>query len=221
MEENAETGKSDQVKANVLSVVWNCLAGLFLPALLCTLALRRRTARLRLENELLRSLSIRDMLTGLANPEGLDTRLSAEFVQARRCRKPLSVVVVAIDHFETLADLGGTHRRDRYIVEVARALQSVVRKGVDLTARHGEQDFALILPGVDRHATFALAERLRRSVHGIKCSHRGSLRGDHLSISLGTATFEPGDTGSPALLMAKAEAAFRMARALGGNRVAA
>ena len=198
-----------------------CLAALFMAALLWALALRRRAGKLCLENESLRALSVRDTLTGLVNLEGFEVRLSAEFTQASRCRKPLSVVVAAVDHFETLGDLGGQHRNNRYIVDVARALESAVRKGSDLIARCGEEDFAVVVPGADHHAALALAERLRRSVHEIRLSHRGSSRDDHISISVGTATFEPGLEDSPTSLMEAADRALQRARAHGGNRVAA
>jgi diguanylate cyclase (GGDEF)-like protein len=210
-----------EVQAKLLTAACRCLAALFIPTIFWALALRRRVGRLFLENESLRALSVRDTLTGLVNHEGFEVRLDAEFIQAGRSRRPLSVVVAAIDHFETLGDLGGAHRSDRYIVDVARALESVVRKDSDLIARCGEEDFALVVPGADNAAALALAERLRRSVHEIRLSHRGSSRDDHVSISVGTATFEPGQEGSPASLMAAADKALRRARAFGGNRVAA
>jgi diguanylate cyclase (GGDEF)-like protein/PAS domain S-box-containing protein len=118
--------------------------------------------RKRFEAELER-LATLDSLTGLANHRVLHERLREEVTRATRHRRPLSLVILDLDHFKQINDEHGHLVGDKVLQEVARRLAAHVREG-EVLARVGGEEFAWILPDADALGAFAAAERARRTV---------------------------------------------------------
>ncbi|HET6448964.1 MAG TPA: diguanylate cyclase, partial [Conexibacter sp.] len=101
-----------------------------------------------------------DPLTQLPNRRGFRELLDLELERARRSGAPMSVLVGDLDHFKDVNDRAGHHVGDAVLRQVAALLREGVRK-LDAAARIGGEEFAVILPGSDAPAAFAVAERLR------------------------------------------------------------
>ncbi len=156
----------------------------------------------------LRRLATRDMLTGLLNRrEGLRL-LEREVERTRRYPRPLSVLLIDVDHFKEVNDKQGGHAAgDAMLVAVARLLEAQVR-AEDAVVRWGGDEFAVWLADTDATAARLVAERMLAAARPL---------GSTLSIGVAQWTPERGDAGG---LVAAADKALYEAKWAGRNRVA-
>jgi diguanylate cyclase (GGDEF)-like protein len=111
----------------------------------------------------LRDRSLRDPLTGLANRRAVESELRAAVARAQREARSLLVVLVDVDRLKVANDLHGHWAGDALILEAARRLVSIVRRG-DLVGRWGGDEFVVICPDVEPDSVEAIAERLRAAI---------------------------------------------------------
>jgi diguanylate cyclase (GGDEF)-like protein len=135
---------------------WDVLRALALQA---EMALRR----IRLI-ESVRSLSLTDSLTGLANRRHMDVVMEHAWAAARR-GEPLTVMVLDLDGFKAVNDREGHDAGDAVLRDVAQALMGEAR-GSDVVVRYGGDEFLVILPGGTPAAAYALADRVRVRLAG-------------------------------------------------------
>ncbi|MGN6188094.1 MAG: GGDEF domain-containing protein, partial [Conexibacter sp.] len=100
-----------------------------------------------------------DPLTQLPNRRGFRELLDLEVERARRSGAPMTVLAADLDHFKDVNDRAGHHVGDAVLQQVAELLREGVRQ-LDVAARIGGEEFAVILPGADAQEAFAVAERL-------------------------------------------------------------
>jgi diguanylate cyclase (GGDEF)-like protein len=156
-------------------------------------------------------LALTDGLTGLLNRRAFDRELSVATARAERYQRELSLMVLDIDRFKNLNDRFGHPAGDMIIRAVANVLQAHARR-VDVAARIGGEEFALILPDTPSAAALRLAERLRTAI-----MHE-SRDGVPITASFGVAHVQ--DTGPSAeALLAAADSAMYAAKNAGRNRV--
>jgi len=204
---------------------WILAIGLvsFLAAILWISVLRRqveqKTEQIRKTNEILQELSEQDGLTGIANRRRFDMKLNAEWSRARRSGSPLSLLLIDIDAFKALNDEYGHLRGDECLVTVARTMNSMALRSVDLVARYGGEEFAVILPGTDLPGAMEVGERLRATIQALGVPHNGSRFGQVLTISVGVATTEPGSRTACSGLVELADRALYRSKTRGRNRV--
>jgi diguanylate cyclase (GGDEF)-like protein len=113
----------------------------------------------------LRRLASTDYLTGLPNARAFHERLAEEAGRARRYERPLSLVIMDLDHFKEVNDTYGHAVGDQVLTELARRLDALVRGG-EMVARIGGEEFAWILPETDGAGAVVAAERARRAIAG-------------------------------------------------------
>jgi diguanylate cyclase (GGDEF)-like protein len=125
-----------------------------------------------------RALAGTDPLTGLLNRRALMERASIEIERARRSGRPITFAFIDLDDFKAVNDRFGHAAGDEKLLQVATALGLVVR-AVDITARIGGDEFAVVLPDTDGDAARALVGRLSSAFHAAD-----------IAFSLGAAVFE-------------------------------
>ncbi|GAA4360041.1 sensor domain-containing diguanylate cyclase [Angustibacter luteus] len=108
-------------------------------------------------------LSVTDPLTGAGNLRHMTTTLAREVERASRFERPLSVLLLDLDHFKNVNDTYGHTVGDAVLRELARRLASVVRE-VDTVARYGGEEFVVVTPETDTEGAEHLAERICEAV---------------------------------------------------------
>lgn len=145
--------------------------------------LQVRDAELAQVVQQLNELAVTDQLTGLPNRRYLWDRLGAELMRARRKGAPLSVLLFDIDHFKDFNDRWGHEAGDLVLRNVAHAIRKVVR-GSDIVARHGGEEFVIVLPEAGEDIALLRAEELRREISALRLSFGGEALGT-ITVSVG------------------------------------
>ena len=162
-------------------------------------------------NSRLKSLATTDGLTGVRNRAAFNERFAEEFDRAMRFGRPLSLIILDVDHFKLYNDSFGHPAGDAVLRDVARLLQNTART-TDIVARYGGEEFALILPDTDYNGAMVMAERCRREVAGGPWSKR------LITVSVGVSTQDE-ESASVADMIATADTALYRSKAAGRNRV--
>ena len=144
---------------------------------------------LRLKNEEVRALSIRDSLTGTFNREYLTERLQQELKRSQRYGHPLSLIMCDIDHFKDVNDRYGHRAGDQILKDFVGRMAGSIRIDVDWIARYGGEEFLIVLPETDLASACIVAERLRRLVGEAPFRLRGREIG--ITSSFGVASCDP------------------------------
>ncbi|MFZ5876364.1 MAG: sensor domain-containing diguanylate cyclase [Nitrospirota bacterium] len=162
----------------------------------------------------LTNLAQTDPLTGVANLRQFLLRANEEFVRAKRFERPLSLVIVDIDHFKAINDRWGHAVGDDVLRTLCIAWSQIVRR-VDLLARVGGEEFAWLLTETGQTKAHLAAEKLRRA------AAEASVRRDNdlitCTISAGVSTMAPSDRSIEDCVQ-RADAALYRAKANGRNR---
>lgn len=157
-----------------------------------------------------------DPLTGLATRQTVLDCVDEELERAVRYRRPLSVIMLDLDHFKRLNDSHGHLAGDRVLRHVGELLASNVR-ATDTAGRYGGEEFLVVLPETDADAAASVAEKLRRI---IASSPVALADGENVSVSLSAGV--AGGQGRillPDILVRDADAALYSAKALGRDQV--
>lgn len=164
----------------------------------------------------LRSLMVRDSLTGLYNHTTIKERLDQELSRASRQNSCLSFAMVDLDHFKKVNDTYGHGAGDRVLKSLARFLTQRLRKS-DVIGRYGGEEFAVILPDTPIENAINVLNELRLGFTRIH--HRGGSRDFTVKLSAGLASY-PGYRNPTALIEA-ADQALYTAKKQGRNQVVA
>lgn len=168
-----------------------------------------RTVR-RLEH-----LSQHDALTGLANRRVLGESVERAWQRFRRRGEPFAVVALDLDHFKRVNDTHGHQAGDAVLVETARRIQRVAR-AADVVARHGGEEFVVLMPEAGLPGAAALAERLLQRLRATPCEAAGAPL--CVTASAGVAVAR-GDDEDPQAVLRRADEALYRAKAEGRDRV--
>lgn len=171
-------------------------------------------ANLRLR-EALRSQSVVDPLTGLFNRRYLETVLDRECRRAVRSGRPLTVLLLDVDHFKDVNDTWGHEAGDSVLRDLAGLLRAHFR-GDDIACRYGGEEFVVLLSEATLDAAFVRAEQLRSNVHRLASQHRQRAVGP-VTLSIGVAT-APDHGTTPEDLIAAADRALYEAKTGGRDR---
>lgn len=162
----------------------------------------------------LRSLMVRDSLTGLLNHTKLKEQLYLEVARYQRSFQPLSFVMLDIDHFKSVNDTYGHPVGDQVIKSLSRLLQQRLRR-TDILGRYGGEEFAIILPDTAGAEALKVVDEIRERFSQI--CQQASTREFNTTFSAGIATMPP--CNDAALLNEIADKALYQAKQAGRNRV--
>ena len=165
----------------------------------------------RMTNEELRRLVTTDHLTGATNRAHFFEQASIAFDRSKSSGRPLSIVMLDVDHFKSVNDGFGHAAGDAVLQALVRRCRTCLDE-VDVLARLGGEEFAALLPNADRAKAVLVAERMRQSV--------AALEGlpVNVTISLGCAQMDKQVDGVDALLRQADEALYQAKRS-GRNQV--
>jgi len=170
------------------------------------------------EEDLL-EMTLTDGLTSLRNRGAFMDHLSAQMEVAVRHARPLSVLILDIDHFKRYNDDFGHLAGDEVLRQVAEILEHVARRS-DFVARIGGEEFGIILPETDREGAGVLAERFREAIDKASWPRRPVTA----SIGATTVSFEQAvprpDPPERSELLREADEALYRAKERGRNQVA-
>ena len=163
----------------------------------------------------LEDLATTDALTKLYNRRHFESAARAELARFQRYFRPLSILILDVDHFKSVNDRFGHAVGDTVLIGVADACRSIKRAS-DIAARIGGEEFAILLPETNEEAARSFAERLRKEI--TECAP--IVQGEKLALtaSVGVAIATRHTTRVNALLQAADEALYQ-AKRTGRNRV--
>ena len=167
--------------------------------------------------DVLQAETLHDPLTTLFNRRYLDQMMEREFSRAARTGKPVSVIMVDIDHFKRINDTFGHDCGDEVLRVVARQLSGRIRKG-DTICRYGGDEIVLLMPDAGIEIACECAERLREAIEEASVSSSGQPIGPVI-ISLGVASY-PQHGDMPEKVLKAADDALLRAKREGRDRVA-
>lgn len=178
--------------------------------------LQSRDALLQDALERLRAQAVTDELTGLYNRRHLWNALEAELARARRKRVPMAVMLFDIDHFKDLNDQWGHEAGDMVLQGIAQVVRRVVR-GTDIVARHGGEEFVVVMPEAGEEVALLRARELRVRIAEMAVSYQGQSLGA-ITVSIGVAVSADASQ-SGELLVREADTAMYEAKTRGRDQV--
>ncbi|MGE5517730.1 MAG: diguanylate cyclase [Bacteroidota bacterium] len=174
-----------------------------------------RTSELAEANARLEKLAAQDPLTGAYNRRHLRALATQITAMARRQRRPLSVLMIDLDHFKAINDTHGHAAGDETLKVLVRLCQAALREG-DILARYGGEEFCVLLPETDVETAAQVAERLRLATATTRISGPDAPFG--VTASIGVAAWNEAEANiEPALN--RADQALYQAKKAGRNRV--
>lgn len=186
---------------------------ILLEYLLCSLVYPLRNAIMYKQA---RDASMKDPLTGAMNRSSLDQTVRREIDLARRHGKPLSLMVIDIDHFKKINDSHGHNVGDKVLQSTVDCIQRTIRSS-DILFRYGGEEFVVLLNGAAKKGSMLLAERIRESIENGECATEG--KKIKTTVSIGIASLDIDD--EPESLFINADKALYSAKKAGRNCVKA
>lgn len=149
---------------------------------------QRYMAELKASNQRLERMAYTDMLTELPNRRYAMNRLHQEFEVSKRYHRPLSVLMLDLDHFKLINDSLGHDVGDQVLVHTAKVVRAAIR-AIDIACRLGGEEFIVIVPNTEGKIALTLAERIRSAIQHNQPPGIPLL--NPLTISIGVAGLTP------------------------------
>ena len=195
------------------------LAAMVLLALVFAYNLEKSLRTTFLHMRTLERLGHFDSMTGLRNRRAFDESLEAVWKQAIRDDKSVGLLLVDVDHFKKYNDRYGHQAGDRCLRQVAGTLAKLESRPLDIAARVGGEEFALLCYASASDHITALAERIVTDVRSLKIPHSASEVAAHITVSVGAVLVEPTLGRSTRGLVQFADQALYEAKHTGRDRV--
>jgi diguanylate cyclase (GGDEF)-like protein len=180
--------------------------------------LAERERELVATNDRLTVIASIDMLSGLANRRGFQSRLDFEWMKAQQYDTELSLLMIDVDHFKLFNDTYGHPEGDVCLSRLGETLAGIATDTMGFAGRYGGEEFCLLLPNTDASRALEVGEMVRAAVQALAMPHATSLY-QTVTVSVGVACTKPNDAQRPGDLIEAADAALYAAKHRGRNAV--
>ncbi len=180
--------------------------------------LGQRERELVASNSRLTVMASMDLLSGLANRRGLQSRLDFEWMKGQQTGHRLALMMIDVDHFKLFNDSYGHPEGDACLSRIGETLAAVADQTSGFAARYGGEEFCLLLPETGMGRALQVGELVRTAVEQLDLPHRTSAF-ERVTVSIGVACTLPSEHATPAELIEAADAALYAAKHRGRNNV--
>ena len=215
---NSFTGNAS---TNILFDSWSfCLISILVSSLFYSLRISgfKKDIVLMEQNDMLKQHSEIDSLTGIYNRRKLDEELENEWQRSSRSQKPLSFLLIDLDHFKRFNDTYGHMEGDLCLRKAATIMAETLKRSTDVIFRYGGEEFAAILPFTSLDAACLVGEKLRKNIENARIEHEHSQTG-FLTVSIGVSSATGIHGKSADILCLEADKALYAAKKSGRNKV--
>jgi diguanylate cyclase (GGDEF)-like protein len=183
-----------------------------------TAKLGERERELVATNDRLTVIASIDMLSGLANRRGFQSRLDFEWLKAQQSAGDLALLMIDVDHFKLFNDTYGHPEGDACLSRLGEALADLAEQTDGFASRYGGEEFCLLLPNTDNIRALQIGEMVRETVCDLGMPHSTSVY-QNVTVSVGVACTVPSEAQQPKDLIEAADAALYAAKHRGRNTV--
>jgi diguanylate cyclase (GGDEF)-like protein len=180
--------------------------------------LAQRERDLIASNDRLTVIASIDMLSGLANRRGFQSRLDFEWLRSQQYGNELSLLMIDVDHFKLYNDTYGHPEGDACLTKLGGTLANIAAETMGFAGRYGGEEFCLLLPNTDASRALEIGEAVRLAVQNLALPHATSVH-QNITVSIGVASTRPNDIQRPGDLIEAADAALYAAKHRGRNTV--
>ena len=180
--------------------------------------LAQRERDLVASNDRLTVMASIDMLSGLANRRGFQSRLDFEWMKALQYNSELALLMIDVDHFKLFNDTYGHPEGDACLARLGETLAGIALETIGFAGRYGGEEFCLLLPNTGAIRALEIGEMVRTAVQNLAMPHATSSY-QTVTVSLGVACTRPNDAHQPGDLIEAADAALYAAKHRGRNAV--
>jgi diguanylate cyclase (GGDEF)-like protein len=180
--------------------------------------LSQRERELVATNDRLTVMASIDMLSGLANRRGFQSRLDFEWMKAQQYDSELSLLMIDVDHFKLYNDSYGHPEGDGCLSRLGETLSIIAAETMGFAGRYGGEEFCLLMPNTDTARALEIGEMVRAAIQGLGIPHATSSH-QTVTVSVGVACTRPNDTQRPGDVIEAADAALYAAKHRGRNAV--
>ncbi len=170
-------------------------------------------------NDQLTVIASIDMLSGLANRRGFQSRLDFEWMKAQQYDSELSLLMIDVDHFKLFNDTYGHPEGDICLGRLGETLAGIAAQTMGFAGRYGGEEFCLLLPNTSADRALEIGDMVRIAVQNLSMPHVTSCY-QTVTVSVGVASTKPNDAQHPRDLVEAADAALYAAKHRGRNAVA-
>jgi len=180
--------------------------------------LGQRERELVATNDQLTVIASIDMLSGLANRRGFQSRLDFEWMKAQQSDGDIALLMIDVDHFKLYNDTYGHPEGDTCLSRLGETLSGIAAETDGFAGRYGGEEFCLLLPDTGAARACQIGEMVRVAVLSLELPHVTSSH-QYVTVSVGVACTRPSDDQQPGDLIEAADAALYAAKHYGRNNV--
>jgi len=180
--------------------------------------LSQRERELVATNDRLTVMASIDMLSGLANRRGFQSRLDFEWLKAQQYGCELSLLMIDVDHFKLYNDTYGHPEGDACLSRLGETLSMIAADTMGFAGRYGGEEFCLLLPNTDTARALEIGEMVRAAIQDLSIPHATSSH-QTVTVSVGVACTKPNDSQRPGDVIEAAYAVLYAAKHRGRKAV--
>lgn len=212
---------SSAVSLKILFDSWSfCIISILISTLFYSFKISSFCKDIKLmdQNDQLKLHSEVDALTGIYNRRKMDEVLEDEWQRSSRSQKPLSFLIIDLDHFKKYNDTYGHPKGDLCLRKAATIMNKSLKRSTDSIFRYGGEEFAVILPFTSMDAAMLVGDKLRKNIENARIDHKQSKTG-FLTISIGISSDIGSYEKAAKSICLEADKALYAAKKSGRNKV--